>query len=131
MRLTTDKPVMEMGMWELSHNGCYIGPDKRVRYRDYDRDEDARELIAKCMESSGVFDADEIGDLLADPEGFDDCLLDCTQFPIESQDGMIANLYRLIVANAELREALKRYEDVGAVEEFKAFKERSRENGAE
>ena len=118
-------------MWELSHNCCYIGPEKNVRYRDYDRDEDARELIAKCMENSGVFDADEIGALLADPESFDDCLLDCTQFPIESQDGMVANLYRLIVANAELREALKRYEDVGTVEEFRACKERSEANAAE
>ena len=131
MRLTTDKPVAEMGMWELSHNCCYIGPEKNVRYRDYEQDVDARELMAKVMENVWSFGADEISELLADAESFDECLLDCTQFPMESQDGMIGHLYRLIVANAELREALKRYEDIGTVEEFLECKGRERQDGAE
>ena len=36
-RLTTDKDVSEMGMFELAHNSCYI-KDGKARYRDYNLD---------------------------------------------------------------------------------------------
>lgn len=41
-RLTTNKDVSKMGMYELAHNSCYI-KDGKARYRDYDLDVDARE----------------------------------------------------------------------------------------
>ena len=42
-RLTTNKDVSEMGIYELAHNGCYI-KDGVARYRDFETDIDARDL---------------------------------------------------------------------------------------
>lgn len=35
-RLTTDKPVSEMGMYELALNSCYVAKDGTARYRDFE-----------------------------------------------------------------------------------------------
>ena len=42
-RLTTNKDVSEMGMYELAHNCCYC-KDSIARYRDFENDIDARDL---------------------------------------------------------------------------------------
>lgn len=48
-RLTLDRPVSKMGMFELAHNSCYI-KDGKARYRDYDLDVDARVLTRQVSE---------------------------------------------------------------------------------
>ena len=47
-RLTTDKPVSEMTMIELAYNGCYA-KDGKARYRDYEKDIDAREFARNLI----------------------------------------------------------------------------------
>lgn len=47
-RLTTNKEVSEMNMYELAHNSCYE-KDGNARYRDYDTDIDARELVHQII----------------------------------------------------------------------------------
>ncbi len=83
-RLTTNKNVSDMGMSELAHNACYI-KDGKARYRDYVLDMDAREMTRI---------------LLKDYTGGDDT------------EGFIATFYRNLWAMADLREALKQYEDL-------------------
>ena len=53
-RLTTDKPVSDMGGYELAHNCCYI-QNGLARYRDYDKDIDARDLARHLMAHNGFW----------------------------------------------------------------------------
>ena len=105
-RLTTNKDVSEMGMYELAHNGCYI-KDGVARYRDFETDIDARDL------------ARELAWMLADIElssyddNFDEEMLDNLQYDITKEPiGLIALFYRNLWAMADLRERLKEYEDL-------------------
>ena len=104
-RLTTNKDVSEMGMYELAHNGCYV-KDGVARYRDFENDMDARDL------------ARELAWMLADIElssyddKFDEEMLENLQYDItKEQIGLIALFYRNLWAMADLRERLKEYED--------------------
>lgn len=47
-RLTTNKDVSEMSMYELAHNSCYA-KDGKARYRDYNLNIDARKLTRKLL----------------------------------------------------------------------------------
>lgn len=106
-RLTSDKPVAEMGMFELAHNSCYI-KDGKARYRDYDLDEDARVLTRVLLKDHAGSD-----DAFTCDDDFDDWMIDYLQDGMDSTEGLIALFYRNLWAMADLREALKAYEDTG------------------
>lgn len=104
-RLTTNKEVSEMNMYELAHNSCYA-KDGNARYRDYDTDIDARELAIKLLEKY----ADIPNEFTCDDD-FDEFMLDSLQYGTDSILGLIAVFYQKIWATADLRERLKEYED--------------------
>ena len=106
-RLTSDKPVAEMGMFELAHNSCYI-KDGKARYRDYSLDEDARVLTRMLLKDHADGD-----DAFTCDEDFDDWMIDYLEYGMDSIEGLIALFYRNLWAMADLREALKAYEDTG------------------
>lgn len=105
-RLTSDKEVSEMNMYELAHNSCY-GKDGNARYRDFEEDFDARELAIKLLEKY----ADIPNEFTCD-EDFDDFMADSLQYGTDDMLGLIAVFYRNLWAMADLRETLKRYEDL-------------------
>lgn len=107
-RLTSDKPVEEMMMFELAHNSCYI-KDGKVRYRDYSLDEDARVLARKLLKKHADGDDDEF----TCDEDFDNWMAGFLQDGMDSMEGLIALFYRNLCVMADLREALKAYEDTG------------------
>lgn len=115
-RLTTDKPVSEMGGYELANNCCYI-QNGVARYRDYNKDVDARALARHLMVYNGFWN--DCGDSpitdkeLVDNDIFDETMIEYLAFGEEDLEGLIAIFYRLIWAMADLREALKEYEDTG------------------
>lgn len=105
-RLTTNKETLQMSMLELACNSCYA-KDGKARYRDYETDIDARELARKLLKDFAQGD-----DGFTCDEDFDDYILDCLQDGFDSIEGLIAVFYRNLWAMAELRERLKRYEDL-------------------
>lgn len=105
-RLTTNKNVADMGMFELAHNCCYIAEDGTGRYRDYEMDMDQRELVRELMKQL----AQE--DMPSNPISFDETMMDYLALnPCQDVSGLIALLYHNMWAMADLREKLKRYED--------------------
>ena len=105
-RLTTNKNVSDMGMYELAHNCCYIAEDGAGMYRDYERDVDQRELVRELMKQL----AQE--DMPSNPISFDETMMDYLALnPCQDVSGLIALLYHNMWAMADLREKLKRYED--------------------
>lgn len=104
-RLTTNKNVSEMGMWELAHNCCYI-KDSAARYRDFELDIDARKLTRKLL-----IEHAEDDDAFTSDEDFDEWMIDYLQDGMDSLEGLIALFYRNLWAMADLRERLKAYED--------------------
>ena len=105
-RLTTDKDVSEMSMIELAYNSCYAKVGK-ARYRDFEDDFDARELTIKLLEKY----ADIPNEFTCD-EDFDDFMMDSLQYGTGDMLGLIAVFYRNLWAMADLREWMKRYEDL-------------------
>lgn len=105
-RLTTNKEVSEMNMYELAHNSCYA-KDGKARYRDFEDDFDARELTIKLLEKY----ADVPNEFTCD-EDFDDFMADSLQYGTEDILGLIAVFYRNLWSMADLRETLKKYEDL-------------------
>lgn len=105
-RLTTNKDVSEMGMYELAHNSCY-SKDGKARYRDFGTDIDARELAIKLLEEY----ADIPNEFTCDDD-FDDFMLDSLQYGTDEMLGLIALFYRNLWAMANLYERLKEYEDL-------------------
>lgn len=104
MKLTSNKPVKEMGMWELAHNCCYQ-KEGIARYRDFKTDIDAREFARRLMKKyTGI-------ELSQDPDIFADEILDMLQYDTDTIAGLIALLYRNLWAMADLRETLKMYEE--------------------
>lgn len=85
-RLTTNKSVSEMGMYELAHNCCHSDNGKAM-YRDFSSDTDARHLARKLMVQYGHWDS------------------------CDENIGLIAVFYRNLWAMADLYERLKEYED--------------------
>lgn len=105
-RLTTNKSVSEMNMLELVYNSCYT-KDGWARYRDYEKDIDAKELARDLLKRY----ADGHGAFLRD-EDFMDQMANYTQSGPEEIEGLIAVFYRNVWAMADLREWLKYYEDL-------------------
>ncbi len=106
-RLTSDKKVKEMGMYELAHNSCYI-KDGKAMYRDYDIEDDARELTRQLL----IYHTDNDNAFTCDDD-FDETMIDYLQYGMFNREGLIALLYRNMWAMADLREKLKAYEDTG------------------
>ena len=105
-RLTTNKDVSEMGMYELAHNSCYC-KDGVARYRDFETDIDARDLARELAWKLADIE------LSRDNECFDEEMLENLQYDITKEPiGLIALFYRNLWAMADLREKLKEYEDL-------------------
>lgn len=114
-RLTTNKDASDMGMYELAHNCCYI-KEGLTRYRDFETDEDVRELARKLMITYGIWKSIEEhgvdGDNeLIDDELFDEAMIENLMYKPERIEGLIAVFYRNLWAMADLRDSLKAYED--------------------
>ena len=104
-RLTTNKDVSEMGMYELALNCCYI-KDRLARYREFEMDMDARDFARNLMTTL----ANE--DMPTDDDLFDEEIMENLMYDQFSDvKGLIALFYRNLWAMAELRESLKEYED--------------------
>lgn len=105
-RLTSNKEVSEMSMYELAHNSCYA-KDGKARVRDYENDFDARELITKLLERYA-----DIPSEVTCGDDFDNFMLDSLQYGTDSILGLISVFYQNLWAMADLRETLKHYEDL-------------------
>ncbi len=110
-RLTTNKPVSEMGMLELAYNSCYIDEDGCcAKYRDFNTNMDARELARDLMREYNFWEIDD-DEMLSD-EIFDATIMENLKYGTKELEGLIALFYRNLWAMAELRERLKYYEDL-------------------
>lgn len=126
-RLTENKEVSEMGMYELAHNCCYQ-KDGWARYRDFETDIDARELVRRLMKKHANIELSQNTDV------FDDEVLDMLMYSTDTIEGLIALFYRNLWAMADLRETLKSYEDTNLtpeqiIEIDKAYSEMAKELG--
>ena len=106
-RLTSNKKVSDMSMNELAHNSCYADDERNARYRDYEMDMDARDFARNLMATLAK-DEMPISDTEFDEEILDDLAID----PFSDVRGLIALFYRNLWAMANLRETLKKYEDL-------------------
>jgi hypothetical protein len=108
MERITLENVKEMGMYQLAHNHVF-GKDGEVWYRDFDREISIRNLI---REIAGKHDID--ADLASyDDDTFDEAMLDNLQYGTEELSGVLALLNMILWGMADIREALKPYEDTG------------------
>lgn len=105
-RLTNNKEVSEMSMYELAHNSCYA-KDRNARYRDFENDFDGRELTIKLLEKYT-----DIPNEFTCDDDFDDFMKDSLQYGMDDILGLIGVFYRNLWAMANLREHLKEYEDL-------------------
>ena len=104
-RLTLNKKVSDMSMTELAHNSCYA-KDGEAFYRDFDCEISARDLARKLYK---FYSDIKLSD---DNDDFDEEMLNELQYDPEIYpEGFIAIFYRNLWAQADLYEALKRYED--------------------
>lgn len=108
-RLTVDKPVKEMEMYELAHNSCFI-KNNEAYYRDYDGEISARNLAKKIASkwSDVIYIQDEF---FTDDDFFDEKMMDWLMYDVTDMLGILALFYRNLWAMAELYETLKHYED--------------------
>lgn len=110
-RLTTNKPVSEMEMNELAHNSCYIGEDYAARYRDFEKDLEARDFARKLMLDHGIWGENDSE--MTDDEDFDNGIMAGLMLnPCDDLEGLAALFYRNLWAMADLYERLKKYEDL-------------------
>lgn len=96
-----------MSMIELAHNSCYADDERNARYRDYEMDMDARDFARNLMVTL-TKDEMPISDTEFDEEILDNLAID----PFSDVRGLIALFYRNLWAMANLRETLKKYEDL-------------------
>ncbi len=106
-RLTSNKEVSDMSMIELAHNSCYADDKRNARYRDYDLDIDSRQLVRNLMKDMC---GEDLSDLL--DEEFDEYMGSMLSIELDSKIGLLALFYRNLWAMANLRETLKKYEDL-------------------
>lgn len=108
-RLTTDKPVEEMGMYELAHN-CMINKDGEAWYRDFGREIRLRDLVRASLKE---YENLEYYKRCDSDDYLDEQLVEWSQIPPEEDFyGLLSCFYVLAWSNADLREALKHYEDM-------------------
>ena len=115
-RLTIEKDVKEMDMYELAHNSCYA-KDGKARYRDFETDIDCRDLARKLMVDYGLWKGIPEHGLdahneLVDDDIFDESILENLWYGLDTLEGLIALFYRNLWAMADLRTKLKNYEDM-------------------
>lgn len=106
-RLTSNKKVSDMSMIELAHNSCYADDKRNARYRDYDLDIDSRQLVRNLMKDMCGEDLSDLSD-----EEFDEYMGSVLSIELDSEVGLFALFYRNLWAMANLRETLKKYEDL-------------------
>lgn len=106
-RLTSNKEVSDMSMIELAHNSCYADDKRNARYRDYDLDIDSRQLVRNLMKDMCGEDLSDLSD-----EEFDEYMGSVLSIELDSEVGLFALFYRNLWAMANLRESLKKYEDL-------------------
>lgn len=106
-RLTSNKKVSDMSMIELAHNSCYADNERNARYRDYDLDIDSRQLVRNLMKDMHGEDLSDLTD-----EEFDEYMGSMLSIELDSEIGLLALFYRNLWAMADLRETLKKYEDL-------------------
>ena len=106
-RLTSNKEVSDMSMIELAHNSCYADDKRNARYRDYDLDIDSRQLVRNLMKDMCGEDLSDLSD-----EEFDEYKGSVHSIELDSEVGLFALFYRNLWAMANLRETLKKYEDL-------------------
>lgn len=106
-RLTSNKKVSDMSMIELAHNSCYADDKRNARYRDYDLDIDSRQLVRNLMKDMCGEDLSDLTD-----EEFDEYMGSMLSIELDSEIGLLALFYRNLWAMANLRETLKKYEDL-------------------
>lgn len=106
-RLTSNKKVSDMSMIELAHNSCYADNERNARYRDYEMDMDARDFARSLMVTL-TKDELPISNTEFDEEILDGLAID----PFSDVRGLISLFYRNLWAMANLRETLKKYEDL-------------------
>lgn len=106
-RLTSNKPIPDMDMLELTYNSCYVDKERKARYRDYELDIDSRELVKDLVEDMCDEDLSNMCD-----EEFDEYMSEMRSVEMDSQIGLLALFYRNLWAMADLREKLKDYEDL-------------------
>lgn len=106
-RLTSNKPADSMPMIELAHNSCYVDENNTARYRDYNLDIDCRELARNLINDMCDEDLSYMSD-----ESFDEYMAEMLSVEIDSQIGLLAVFYRNLWAMADLREKLKKCEDL-------------------
>lgn len=124
-RLTTDKPTSEMNMVELAHNSCFA-KNGEAYYRDFECEISARDLARNLAWSLADIE------LSRDDKNFDEEMMDNLQYDIlQTNIGLIALFYRNLWAMADLREQLKRYEDLGTVEELQQAREKQNQKKPE
>ena len=104
MNRLTEDDVKEMGMFELSHNQVFVR-NHEAWYRDYDMEMTARDLARAMFARNGI-------ECPADEGEFDEYMLELLQDGYETIDGMIAMLYNALWSMADVREILKKYEDL-------------------
>lgn len=115
-RLTINKDVSKMGMVELAYNCCYA-KDSKARYRDFDKDIDARDFARKLMQKYGFWTSEGCKDLLLDDDSFDEAMIESLFYGEDELEGLIALFYRNLWAMADLHDVLKTYEDTGLTPE--------------
>ena len=112
-RLTTDKSVKEMGIYELAHN-CMFVKEGEAWYRDFENEISLRNMIREIIKQyEGEYD-----EQLDDDELLDGVLFDNLQYPIGSNMSAFIAIFNMIAwSHADLRELLKKYEDTGLTPE--------------
>lgn len=107
MRLTTNKPTIEMTILELACN-CVYEKDGRFFYKNYNKEMPLTEFMEYLSDKLG-------GTLVTagvNEDAVIDELWDNLMNPITNADGLIAFIFRSLAAIGELRKKLKVYEDL-------------------
>lgn len=115
-RLTANKDTSKMSMVELAHNCCYA-KDGKARYRDFDKDIDARDFARRLMQKYGFWEGEDYRDLLSNNDTFDEAMIENLYYGEDSLEGLIALFYRNLWVMADLHNRLKAYEDTGLAPE--------------
>lgn len=106
-RLTSNKSTSDMNMLELAYNGCYTDEKGNARYRDYELDIDIRKLIKMLIKDMCNEDLFCMSD-----EEIDGYMAEMLSVEMDSKIWLLALFYRNLWSMADLRERLKKYEDL-------------------
>ena len=103
-RLTVNKPVSEMTMVELAHNCCFA-KDREAYYREYEWEMSARDMARELAKMCGY-------ELPENNEEFDCEIMDDLYMTENvTERNLIALFYRNLLAQADIYEHLKKYEE--------------------